>query len=142
MKALKALTPDRRTFFDGKQLDYGWHREDGPKNGKICRPGGYHIYFGEEFSHVGGRRCPQQTGYSIYEVVYRKKDILGQKGNKLRVRAFKLLKKKPVKEFTKQQTKCAGCLQEARRYPPRQWFTPNTNTSTVTSMGTWTFAIA
>lgn len=100
MIGYKWLTKDKKAFYNGYQFVYGWNREDGPKDGMCCA-GGYHVY---KNSWVNLSIAPGSTHFNpageetyCYKVFYLKRDVLGEDMTKVRVRAFKLLKKRPCR---------------------------------------------
>lgn len=100
MIGYKWLTKDKKAFYNGHQFVYGWNREDGPKDG-VCCAGGYHVLkslftpltIAAGSSHIDA----EGTEVACYKVFYLQRDVLGYDSTKVRVRAFKLLKKKPCK---------------------------------------------
>ena len=104
MRGYKWLTLKRQTFYTGEVLNYGWHKQDGPADGLVCRDGGFHIFKTSLPPHEvfakGAKINPNYSSIGLFAVDYRKRDILGQdRKGKLRVRAFKLLKKDPVQKM-------------------------------------------
>lgn len=99
MKAYKWMTKDMQAFYDGFRFVFGWNAQEGVKDGTVCRDGGFHITKDPDMIWSAPRsKYPHHNLPAVcYEVYYRKKDILGEgSGEKLRVRAFKILKKKPL----------------------------------------------
>ena len=105
MRAYKWTTDKMRAFYDGHQFNFGWNEEDGVKDGTVCRDGGFHIVTDSS------QMCTAQNSKYLpdgkmmchcYEVYYLKRDVLGKEGYKLRVKSFKILKKKP---YSKNQLK-------------------------------------
>ena len=98
MKAYKWVTSKKQAFHDGHQFKYGWNCEDGVKDGTVCRDGGFHITTDPRQTWCANTAKFYPDGSIVchcYEVYYRKKDILGQEGKKVRVKTFKILRKKP-----------------------------------------------
>ena len=103
MRGYKWLTLKRQVFYTGEILDYGWHKEDGPADGTVCRDGGYHILEKATVPlslAIGSKINAHFVPIGLFAVNYRKRDILGQddKG-KLRVQEFKLLKLPPIQKW-------------------------------------------
>jgi len=98
MIGYKWMTEGKQAFYDGHQFQYGWNEQEGEKGG-VCCSGGFHVSK-EQTNTVavatGSVFEPSVVNCVCMKVYYRKKDILGQNGEKVRVRAFKLLRKKPV----------------------------------------------
>ncbi|KKM86362.1 hypothetical protein LCGC14_1279860 [marine sediment metagenome] len=128
MKAYKWTTDKMQAFHNGHQFNFGWNEEDGVKDGSVCKDGGFHI------TRNPDKMCSAQDAQfppngkmmcRCYEVYYLKKDILGDDGFKLRVKAFKILKKKVLRE-------------SPSRLQPRTYGTPYVNFSytTDTTSGT------
>ena len=100
-RAYKWMTKSRKAFFDGYQFEWGWNEQDGLKDGQVCCAGGFHLIGksdGLVYHAEGSAYDPRRHEVAQYEVYYRKADLLGEGGGKLRVSRFKLLKKKPIFE--------------------------------------------
>ncbi len=101
MKAYKWTTDKMQAFHDGHQFKFGWNEEDGVKDGLVCRDGGFHITTDPEKMYSTNAAKFPPDGKMVcccYEVYYRKKDVLGRQDCKLRVKAFKILKKGPLRK--------------------------------------------
>ena len=101
MRAYKWMTADMKAFYDGYQFHFGWNKQNGAKNGQVCVSGGFHITTDRQqcISVDGGQYNAKKCQIVCHEVYYRKKDILGQSGVKIRVSQFKILRKKqPIVE--------------------------------------------
>lgn len=98
MKAYKWVTDKMQAFHDGYQFNFGWNEQDGIRDGTVCRDGGFHITIDPDrvWCTNNAKFVPDgQMMCHCYEVYYRKKDVLGREGSKVRVKAFKIYKKKP-----------------------------------------------
>ena len=87
--AYKWMRTDITSLWDCRYLfKWGWNIEEGEKGG-VCCAGGFHIVD----NPIDFVMIPPEEVFECYKVYYRKCDILGRGQNKMRVRAFKLLKK-------------------------------------------------
>jgi len=139
MRAYKWTTDNKEAFYDGFKFKFGWNEQDGPKDGAVCRSGGFHISKNSKDVRFAPNSKIQPHGDILchcYEVYYRNKDILGQSAEKLRVKAFKILRKKPL---------CVSRLNFVFAYAATYYGTTSTSSyyraadSTSTSASTTTF---
>ena len=133
MKAYKWTTDKMQAFYDGHQFKYGWNEEDGIKDGLVCRDGGFHITTDPNKMYSTNAAKFPPDGKMVcycYEVYYRKKDILGRQDCKLRVKAFKIHKKEPLRKDRLGRAASSGT--------PYLNITPlNTDSSAGTASSTW-----
>ena len=133
MKAYKWTTDKMQAFHDGHQFKFGWNEEDGVKDGLVCRDGGFHITTDPNKMYSTNDAKFPPDGKMVcycYEVYYRKKDILGRQDCKLRVKAFKIHKKEPLRKDRLGRAASSGT--------PYLNITPlNTDSSAGTASSTW-----
>ena len=98
MRAFKWMTEEMQAFYDGHQFKWGWNALEGEKDGRVCVAGGVHLSKRQEFLTVApnSKYDPNCIDTICQEVAYLKRDVLGEDPDKVRVRAFKILRKKPV----------------------------------------------
>ena len=96
MRAYKWMTEDMKAFHDGYQFHFGWNKQNGEKNGLVCVSGGFHITANrhEIIWANNAKHNPKDSRIVCHEVYYRKRNVLGKSGDKIRVSEFKILKKK------------------------------------------------